>query len=174
MSRTSLSAVPACPFRVGAQAQQKSPLTEVINIIAVFTLSVNRKTDRKAFFLKDFSQFFEKPLKKPTVYGIIAPLHRGIAQLVEYWSPKPRVVGSNPSAPAIKKRTFVYQVKVRFFRLLGAFSGEIQQNKGKMRVGAVIKAAAALIFCPQEHKRSSPYFRFILCKKIKIGADSRI
>ena len=128
MSRTSLSAVPACPFRVGAQVRQKSPLTEVINIIAVFTLSVNRKTDRKAFFLKDFSQFFEKPLKKPTVYGIITPLHRGIAQLVEYWSPKPRVVGSNPSAPAIKKRTFVYQMKVRFFRLLGAFSGEIQQN----------------------------------------------
>ena len=105
MSRTSLSAVPACPFRVGAQAQQKSPLTEVINIIAVFTLSVNRKTDRKAFFLKDFSQFFEKPLKKPTVYGIITPLHRGIAQLVEYWSPKPRVVGSNPSAPAKKERS---------------------------------------------------------------------
>ena len=29
--------------------------------------------------------------------------HRGIAQLVEYWSPKPRVVGSSPSAPAKKK-----------------------------------------------------------------------
>ena len=26
--------------------------------------------------------------------------YRGIAQLVEYWSPKPRVVGSSPSAPA--------------------------------------------------------------------------
>ena len=31
----------------------------------------------------------------------IAHLYRGIAQLVEYWSPKPRVVGSSPSAPAI-------------------------------------------------------------------------
>ncbi len=167
MSRTSLSAVPACPFRVGAQARQKSPLTEVINIIAVFTLSVNRKTDRKAFFLKDFSQFFEKPLKKPTVYGIIAPLHRGIAQLVEYWSPKPRVVGSNPSAPAIKKRTFVYQVKVRFFRLLGAFSGEIQQNKGKMRVGAVIKAAAALIFLPAGAQKEFTLFSFYTLQKDK-------
>ena len=29
--------------------------------------------------------------------------HRGIAQLVEYWSPKPRVVGSSPSAPAKAK-----------------------------------------------------------------------
>ena len=28
---------------------------------------------------------------------------RGIAQLVEYWSPKPWVVGSSPSAPAKKK-----------------------------------------------------------------------
>ena len=25
---------------------------------------------------------------------------RGIAQLVEQWSPKPRAVGSNPTAPA--------------------------------------------------------------------------
>ena len=30
---------------------------------------------------------------------------RGIAQLVEYWSPKPRVVGSSPSAPAKTKRS---------------------------------------------------------------------
>ncbi len=27
--------------------------------------------------------------------------HRGIAQMVEQWSPKPRVEGSSPSAPAI-------------------------------------------------------------------------
>ena len=33
-----------------------------------------------------------------------AMVHRGIAQLVEYWSPKPRVVGSSPSAPAKKTR----------------------------------------------------------------------
>ena len=30
-------------------------------------------------------------------------VHRGIAQLVEYWSPKPWVVGSSPSAPAIER-----------------------------------------------------------------------
>ena len=30
-------------------------------------------------------------------------VYRGIAQLVEYWSPKPWVVGSSPSAPAKKK-----------------------------------------------------------------------
>ena len=28
-------------------------------------------------------------------------LYRGIVQLVERWSPKPNVEGSNPSAPAI-------------------------------------------------------------------------
>ena len=32
-------------------------------------------------------------------------MHRGIAQLVEYWSPKPWVVGSSPSAPAKTKRS---------------------------------------------------------------------
>ena len=31
--------------------------------------------------------------------------HRGIAQLVEYRSPKPWVAGSNPPAPAKTKRT---------------------------------------------------------------------
>ncbi len=29
--------------------------------------------------------------------------YRGVAQLVEYWSPKPWVVGSSPSAPAKKQ-----------------------------------------------------------------------
>ena len=33
-------------------------------------------------------------------------VHRGIAQLVEYWSPKPWVVGSSPSAPAKKSSFF--------------------------------------------------------------------
>ncbi len=36
--------------------------------------------------------------------------HRGIAQLVEYWSPKPWVVGSSPSAPAIIDTQFRYRV----------------------------------------------------------------
>ena len=34
---------------------------------------------------------------------------RGIAQLVEQWSPKPRAEGSNPSAPAI-----LMKCKLRF------------------------------------------------------------
>ena len=33
------------------------------------------------------------------LYNKQAP-YRGIAQLVEQWSPKPRAEGSNPSAPA--------------------------------------------------------------------------
>ena len=39
-------------------------------------------------------------LTKLFYFGIITFVHRGIAQLVEYWSPKPWVVGSSPSAPA--------------------------------------------------------------------------
>ena len=32
---------------------------------------------------------------------IFSAIYRGIAQLVEQWSPKPRAVGSSPTAPAI-------------------------------------------------------------------------
>ena len=48
------------------------------------------------------SRFFKKDLDKSDkiVYNTI--VFRGIAQLVEYWSPKPWVVGSSPSAPAKK------------------------------------------------------------------------
>ena len=44
--------------------------------------------------------------------------YRGIAQLVEYWSPKPWVVGSSPSAPAKKKAIrecgWLFSVKFAF------------------------------------------------------------
>ncbi len=39
-------------------------------------------------------------MKCDIIYGC---KHRGIAQLVEYRSPKPWVAGSNPPAPAKKK-----------------------------------------------------------------------
>ena len=39
--------------------------------------------------------------------------YRGIAQLVEYWSPKPWVVGSSPSAPAKK----IQVARLGFFHL---------------------------------------------------------
>ena len=55
--------------------------------------------------------------------------HRGIAQLVEYRSPKPWVVGSSPSAPAINKTdgflpsvlfiVVVKEVKTRLHSLQG-------------------------------------------------------
>ena len=45
--------------------------------------------------------------------------YRGIAQLVEYRSPKPWVAGSNPPAPAITEakrlRFFFYLVLLRIF-----------------------------------------------------------
>ena len=46
--------------------------------------------------------FLKKLLTKAELFSIISLVHRGIAQLVEYWSPKPWVVGSSPSAPAKK------------------------------------------------------------------------
>ena len=39
------------------------------------------------------------------IFGIIVCACRGVAQLVEYWSPKPWVVGSSPSAPAKKSKS---------------------------------------------------------------------
>ena len=58
---------------------------------------------------------FQKPLAKQLLlcYTILA--NRGIAQLVEQWSPKPRVLSSSLSAPAMKKQTFVCRTKVCFF-----------------------------------------------------------
>ena len=37
------------------------------------------------------------------IFSAIFIYHRGIAQLVEQWSPKPRAEGSSPSAPAKNK-----------------------------------------------------------------------
>ena len=59
--------------------------------------------------IKTLFIFFQKPLDKPIKLQYNVMVHRGVAQLVEYWSPKPWVVGSSPSAPANKKGTFVYQ-----------------------------------------------------------------
>ncbi len=53
----------------------------------------------------------------------MAGQHRGIAQLVEYRSPKPWVAGSNPPAPARKKHTFVYQDKFLLFSTKSAVGG---------------------------------------------------
>ena len=38
---------------------------------------------------------------------IFSATYRGIAQLVEQWSPKPRAVGSNPTAPAKQLNTLM-------------------------------------------------------------------
>ena len=47
--------------------------------------------------------FLKKGLQFAKRCAIITPAFKrgGVAQLVEYWSPKPRVVGSNPPAPAM-------------------------------------------------------------------------
>ena len=45
-------------------------------------------------------------------------VHRGVAQLVEYWSPKPWVVGSSPSAPAKQKAIGLVPMAFCFSRWL--------------------------------------------------------
>ena len=46
----------------------------------------------------------EKIYKKIKNHVIISEV-RGVAQLVEHWSPKPGVVGSSPAAPATAENT---------------------------------------------------------------------
>ena len=42
--------------------------------------------------------------------------YRGIAQLVEQWSPKPRVLGSSPSAPArITTNVVIFFIRRKIF-----------------------------------------------------------
>lgn len=80
----------------------------------------------------------------PKSYNIIFTKNRGIAQLVEHWSPKPGVVSSNPTAPAntiklkgellmkAKKMTITVKVpKPRNFALIDA------QIKGLMRTKVI-------------------------------------
>ena len=53
--------------------------------------------------------------------------YRGIAQLVEYRSPKPWVVGSSPSAPAINK-TDGFMPSVLFIVMVEAARNHITQR----------------------------------------------
>ena len=72
-------------------------------------------------YAKQFSDFSGNPLLFYRMCAIILALHRGIAQLVEYRSPKPWVAGSNPPAPAMlcgqnpihTRKTAVWKAKRR-------------------------------------------------------------
>ena len=58
-----------------------------------------------------FGQILKKGLTFLLFYGIIYRVvnkFRGIAQLVEHWSPKPSAEGSSPSAPAKNPYAKVY------------------------------------------------------------------
>ena len=60
---------------------------------------------------------------------------RGIAQLVEYWSPKPWVVGSSPSAPAKKsafERMRIFLSKPQVWHIIAARS-VVHIIKGALR-----------------------------------------
>ena len=72
-------------------------------------------------YAKKFFDFSGNPLLFYRMCAIILALHRGIAQLVEYRSPKPWVAGSNPPAPAMlcgqnpihTRKTAVWKAKRR-------------------------------------------------------------
>ena len=64
---------------------------------------------------------------------------RGIAQLVEQWSPKPRAEGSNPSAPAI------YGPVVQLVRTLACHA---RGRRFEPVPGRHFHGAAALWICP--------------------------
>ena len=70
---------------------------------AVFHATLARAKDFKLSLTKN-NIFPKIILTNAEKMSIISFVYRGIAQLVEYWSPKPWVVGSSPSAPAMKKR----------------------------------------------------------------------
>ena len=75
-------------------------------------------------------QILKKGLTFSLFYGIIYCVlnkFRGIAQLVEHWSPKPSAEGSSPSAPAMKLKlpvgslSFVISVGQKDLNTKGAF-----------------------------------------------------
>ena len=52
-------------------------------------------------------------------------LHRGIAQLVEQWSPKPRAEGSSPSAPASRESDIGFGNSISLFFFCTIFYDDI-------------------------------------------------
>ena len=71
-----------------------------------------------------------------------------------------RSEGSNPSFSAKKERTFVYQMRVRFFHLYSTFSGKLRQNQGKLGAAAVNGTVAALFLCPQQRQNRLYFLSF--------------
>ena len=67
--------------------------------------------------------------------------YRGIAQLVEQRSPKPRAEGSNPSAPAIRKalklrgfKAFLFFINSARIQICAVYSVKIFINASQMQV----------------------------------------
>lgn len=61
----------------------------------------NRGGQMRSICVPDGPPFEFNTRITPVAFAMQKPFYcRGIAQLVEQWSPKPRAEGSNPSAPA--------------------------------------------------------------------------
>ena len=78
--------------------------------------------------MKIVTIFCQNLLTKQSEFSIIYERYRGIAQLVEYWSPKPWVVGSSPSAPARKKPRQSFALAF-FCAWAGGLEGQAVQSK---------------------------------------------
>ena len=75
-------------------------------------------------------------------------ISRGIAQLVEHWSPKPGVVGSSPATPA--KTRLISEL----WRECAAFSlASRSECQGFFRGGEIFGAAVGCAFLDFSHRR---------------------
>ena len=59
---------------------------------------------------------------------------------------------SNLSFSANEKRTFVYQMKVRFFIFIALFRAKTKQKQEQLGVAALKRTVAALFLCPQKRQ----------------------
>ena len=82
-----------------------------------------------------------------------------IAQLVEQWSPKPRVLGSSPSAPAIKKP---YHIRGKVFLFHNVFWA-------RTREGLSVKKTVRWTVFSEEREAGTEIRRIWVAERIVCG-----
>ena len=79
------------------------PFSVAAGLFALFSFTSLAALHKNFDFFEKSSCFFRKNMIHCYRFPETEILHRGVAQLVEQRSPKPRVESSSLSAPAIKK-----------------------------------------------------------------------
>ena len=87
--------------------ERKAFVNTFFKVFLIFFKKVFSVQQMVQSFSKILAIFYQNILTNQKKSCIISFVCRGIAQLVEYWSPKPWVVGSSPSAPAKNPRSFL-------------------------------------------------------------------